>query len=64
MATPQENIDRFLHRGNIAERRRLAAAVVFAESMVRELGAAGAEWERTLVRLRRLQRDRAPPCSN
>ena len=64
MATPQENIDRFLRRGDIAEGRRLAAAVVFAESMVCELGAAGAEWEKALVRLLRLQRDRALPCSN
>jgi hypothetical protein len=64
VATPQQTIDLFLRRGDIAEGRRLAAAVVFAESMLRELGAAGAEWGKALVRLRRLQRDRALPCSN
>ena len=64
MATPQQNIDLFLLRGDIAEGRRLAAAVAFAESMLRELGAAGADWEKALVRLRRLQRDKALPCSN
>ena len=39
-------------------------AIVFADSMLRELAAAVAEWEEAAVRLRRLKREASVPCSN
>jgi hypothetical protein len=43
MAIPSENIEVFLDRNAIAEGRRLEVAILFAESMLRELGLAVAE---------------------
>ena len=64
MATAGENIETFLSRNEMAEGRRLEVAILFAESMLHELGAAVAEWEETAVRLRRLKREMTVPCSN
>ena len=64
MATPSETIEIFLHRNDMAEGRRLEVAILFVESMLVELGAAVAEWEETAVRLQRVKRGMALPCSN
>jgi hypothetical protein len=39
-------------------------AILFAESMLRELGLAVAEWEQTARKLQRLKRETAFPCPN
>jgi len=64
MAIPSENIEVFLDRNAIAEGRRLEVAILFAESMLRELGLAVAEWEQTARKLQRLKRETAFPCPN
>jgi hypothetical protein len=64
MATPSENIEVFLEGNALAEGRRLEVAILFAESMLRELGLAIAEWEQTAQRLRRLKCETTLPCSN
>jgi hypothetical protein len=64
MAIPNENIEVFLEGNALAEGRRLEVAILFAESMLRELGLAVAEWEQTAQRLRRLKRETALPCAN
>jgi hypothetical protein len=63
MATARESIETYLLHGDVAEDRRLTAALLFAESMLRELGAAVAEWQEAASTLRRLKRD-AMPCRN
>jgi uncharacterized coiled-coil protein SlyX len=64
MATPSENIEIFLERNAIAEGRRLEVAIVFAESMLRELGVAVVEWEQTARKLQRLKQEMTVPCPN
>jgi hypothetical protein len=64
MPTPRDEIERFLHQHRASDGRKLDVAIVFAESMLRELGAAVAEWEKAAVRLRRLKRETSVPCSN
>jgi hypothetical protein len=64
MATPSENIEVFLEVNATAEGRRLEVAILFAESMLRELGLAVAEWEQTARRLQRLKCATTLPCPN
>jgi hypothetical protein len=64
MTTPAEDIGTFLQRRGTAQGRRLEVAILFADSMLRELGVAVAEWEDTAARLRRLKREMTSPCSN
>jgi hypothetical protein len=64
MATPSENIEVFLHGNEMAEGQRLEVAILFAESMLVELGAAVAQWQETAVRLHRFKRELTLPCSN
>ena len=46
------------------DRRQMAAAILFAESMASELRAAVAQWEETATRLRRERQTAAPPSLN
>ena len=64
MESPSENIETFLSQHNIAEGHRLPAAIVFTESMLRELAAVVLEWEEMAAKLRRLERAMKSPCSN
>jgi hypothetical protein len=64
MATARKEIETYLHRKEIAEGRRLKVAILFADSMLRELGMAVAEWEETAARLRRLKCETALPHYN
>ena len=64
MTTPGQDIETFLERHETAQGRRLEVAIQFADSMLRELCAAVAEWEETAARLRRLKRETARPCPN
>ena len=64
METPIENFENFLHGNDMSEARRLEVALLLAESMLRELGAAVAEWEETAARLRRLKCGATSPSSN
>ena len=64
MPSPRENIDLYLRHHKIAEGHQLPAAILFADSMVRELAAAVAEWEQMAATLRRLKRGRKAPCPN
>jgi hypothetical protein len=64
MATATENIEMFLQGKVMADGRRLEVAILFAESMLRELGVAVSEWEQAAVRLQRLTREMTLPCSN
>ncbi len=64
METPIENVEILLHGNDMSEARRLEVALLLAESMLRELGAAVAEWEETAARLRRLKCGATPPSSN
>ena len=64
MATPRENIELYLSRHQIAEGKRLPAAIVFTDSMLRELNAAIAEWQNMADTLRRLKRESQFPSSN
>jgi hypothetical protein len=64
MTSARESIEIYLRHKEVAEDRRLAVAILFAESLVRELGASVAEWQEAASRLRRLKRDTTLPCSN
>lgn len=64
MDTPRESRELYLRHHNVTEGRRLPAAILFTESMLRELGAAVAEWEEMAAKLKRAERDGKVPCSN
>ena len=64
MGTPRENIEIYLSRNQIAEGKQLPAAIVFADSMLRELGAAMTEWREMADTLQRAKRETQLPCSN
>ena len=64
METPIEHIESLLHANDMSEARRLEVALLLAESMLRELGAAVAEWEETAARLWRLKCGATSPSSN
>jgi hypothetical protein len=64
MATANEDIEMFVQGNVMAEGRRLEVAILFAESMLHELGVAVDEWELAAVRLQRLKRAMTLPCSN
>ena len=64
MESPRENVEAFLAEHHIAEGHRLPAAIVFTESMLRELAAAVTEWEELASVLRRLERATKAPCTN
>ena len=64
MDTPRENIDHFLCDQNVVEGHRLPAAILFADSMLRELGAAVAEWQEMAAKLQRLKREFELPGPN
>ena len=64
MESPRENIEQFLSQHEVAEGQRLPAAIVFADSMLRELAVAVAEWQDMAEELQRLKRGMAFPCSN
>ena len=64
MGTPRENIELYLSRHRIAEGKRLPAAIVFTDSMLRELGAAIVEWREMADTLQRVKRETQFPCSN
>ena len=64
MGTPRENIELYLRRHNIGEGRRLPAAILFADSMLRELGAAVLEWQDMAETLQRVKREMRLPSSN
>jgi hypothetical protein len=61
METPRATIELYLRQHEVAERRRLSAAIVFADSMLLELAAAVAEWQELAANLQRLK---TLPCSN
>lgn len=57
--TPDDDIETFL-KGHAATRsRRLDVAILYADSMMRELRVAVAQWEETARRLRRLKGEAA-----
>jgi hypothetical protein len=60
MPTARESIEAYLLHKEVAEGRRLAVALLFAESMLRELGVAVAEWQEEASTLHRLKRDAVP----
>ena len=64
MATPRENIELYLCRHKVPEGKRLPAAIVFADSMLSELGTAVTEWREMAEKLQRLKRDMKFPSSN
>jgi hypothetical protein len=64
MESPRENIEHFLSHHRVAEGQRLSVAIVFADSMLRELAAAVTEWQEVADKLRRLKRAVASPCPN
>ena len=64
MPTPRESIEAFLGRNEVAEGRRLAAAILFTDSMLCELGAAVEEWKETAARLQRIKREMTLPGPN
>jgi hypothetical protein len=64
MESPRENIELFLSHHKFAEGQRLPAAIVFADSMLVELAAAVAEWQKMAAELQRLKRGMASPCTN
>jgi hypothetical protein len=64
MDTPRESIELYLCRHKVAEGHRLPTAIVFAESMLRELAAAVMEWEEVAVELQRVKREMKVPSPN
>jgi hypothetical protein len=64
MDTPRENIDHFLCDQKVVEGRRLPAAILFADSMLRELGEAVKAWQEMAAKLQRLKREFELPGPN
>lgn len=59
MVLPSEDVQRFLDNTRTARGRELDVAIVYAGSMVAELRASVAEWERAAALLRELKCGRA-----
>jgi hypothetical protein len=64
METPRADIELFLCHHKIAEGRRLPAAILFADSMLKELGAAVTEWREMAAKLQQLKCEREFPSPN
>lgn len=59
MISPSEDVQLFLDNTRLAEGRELEVAIVYAGSMVAELRASVADWERATVLLREMKCRRA-----
>ena len=55
MTTPADDIEAFLKNHAATQGRRLEVAIVYADSMLRELRVAVAQWEETTRSLRRMK---------
>ena len=64
MPSPRENIELYLRDFKVAEGHQLPAAILFTDSMLRELAAAVAEWEEMAATLQRMRREMKSPCLN
>jgi hypothetical protein len=58
MPTPQQEIKAFLSGGDADDSRRLDVATLFAQSMLKELRTAVAEWEATAATIERAHASR------
>ena len=59
MPTPDEEIRAFLADEQIAEVKKLDMSLIYAASMLRELGLIVTEWQVTIDGLRQAEQDRA-----
>jgi hypothetical protein len=59
MPTPDEEIRAFLPDEQIAEVKKLDMSLIYAESMLRELGLIVTEWQAAIYGLRQAEQDRA-----
>ena len=64
MAQPHEEIQSFLSSSETTPSESNAVALLFAQSMCRELRLALAEWEEAAATLQQLSRDQFAPSSN
>lgn len=55
MTTPGQEIDAYLDSSGTAGPQRLDVAILFARSMLRELRASAADWERTATALQEIK---------
>jgi len=63
MPTPDEEIRAFLADQQTAEARKLDVSLVYAQSMLRELGLIETEWQATIRGLQQAKQDRAKACA-
>ncbi len=59
MTTPDEEIRGYLADEQTAEIKKLDVSLIYAESMLRELGLITAEWQSTIDGLRQTELNRA-----
>ena len=64
MESARESIDLFLSQHEVAEGQQLQSAIVFVDSMLRELAVTVAEWQDMAEKLQRLKRGMASPYPN
>ena len=63
MPTPYEEIQAFLADEQTTDDKKLDVGLLYAESMLRELGLVVTEWQATIHGLRQARLDRANECA-